>query len=122
MPRLTEEEKAKRFNEEIANRVAIKEMKAKKAEEKRLEWVEAQQAKMLKKQEKRFHCKWCNEEFGGLNFIKEDHFASRIHSNNRRKMIDKIREAKLLIEYCKNIDEWEGNGEYCNLRFFKENL
>jgi hypothetical protein len=126
MPRLTEEEKAKHFRDDIARRVAMKEAKAQKAEEKRLEWVEAQNAKRLKKQEKRFHCKWCKEEFGGLNFIKEDHFASMIHSENRRKMMDKLRMAKSIIEYCKDIGNWEGNGEYCNLKqsiqLFKDGL
>ena len=89
-------------------------------EERRLKWAEEQNAKMLDRQAKRFHCKWCKEEFSGRNFIKEDHFKSEYHSENRRKILDKIKEAKLLIEYCKNIDEWEGNGSYCNLSFFKE--
>jgi len=100
MPKLlTDEEKTKRFNEEIAHRVATREANAQKAEEKRLEWVEAQNAKRLKKEAKRHYCKWCEEEFIGLNFNLEKHLQTSKHEINQNRIMGEIARAKSLIKY-----------------------
>jgi hypothetical protein len=106
MPKLlTDEEKTKRFNEEIAHRVATREAKAQKAEEKRLEWAEAQNAKRLKKDYKRHYCKWCREEFIGLNFDLEAHLKTQKHTSAEERIRREIHRAKSLLKEYEGLEE-----------------